>query len=559
MIERLTGSTDSGLLAEYLAGGPGSAAAFEELVRRHGGMVYQTCRRVLGSHEAAEDASQAAFLVLARRAGAVRGAIEPWLHGVAMNCARAARRSERARRGRELVLRSERSREAEKEVAAMPAQAGAPEPSGDWKAIRPQLDEEVGRLPAGQRRAVVLHYLEGRTQREVAGLMGLSEGAVASHLHRATERLRERFAQRGTVVSTAAFGPMLAAGCAAAAPCPAFLLAAAAKLPAAGAAGAAGAGAVVIGAEVSALAKGAMQIMFWSKVKLVAAVAAAAAILGAATPLAVLALSGEDAGKAPAPAPAAADPAAPAAERKVDAPVVDGLRIGLVAGPEVLACSDACRRAPAGGQYHACAGTCGLRCEGRFKLCWGCAANAGLCQVCGDKKLPAGAMEVTELKAGETLMLALVFENVSKEKLRVCDYMLTTWKLKWQIAGPDAGSVRTSPTGVQFMLAAIDAANFPEVAPGARRYFGVRLAGNPPAINQGTSITHLLKAGAYKLSAAYSNQEDSYFDNQKKQKVQPPGKVWKGEIRTAVLDLKVTGEVQPAPAGPGLGRPLFAN
>ncbi len=556
MSERQAERSDSELLAAYLAGGTGASSAFEDLVRRHGGMVYGTCRRVLGSHEAAEDASQAAFLVLARRAGSVRDDLEGWLHAVALNAALVARRSELARRSRE------------KEAAAMSAESdapGAPEPPADWAAVRPQIDEAVAALPAGQRRAVVLHYLEGRTQREVARTMGLSEGAVASHLHRGTERLRERLARRGATVPAAALGPMLAAGCASGASCPTFLLAAAAKIvSSAGAAGAAGAGAATVGAEVSALAKGAMQIMFWSKVKTVAAIAFAAAILAAATPLALIAISGEPAGTKPAGTPAASDPAAPAnpaAEKPAQAPVVDGLRVTLTAAPEVLACSDKCRQAAPDGKYHPCAGTCGFNCQAPFKFCWACAAKQGLCQVCGDKKLPADALAVKELKAGETVMLALAFENTSREKLRICDYMLGAWKLKWELQGPDAQSVRTDPTGVTFMLAAITGANFPEIAPGARLVLPIRLGGNPPAINQGTSVTYLLKPGAYKLSATYTNREDSYFDNQKRLKVQPDGKVWKGEVKTSVLELNVAGEVKPAPEprGQGMFRPIMAN
>jgi RNA polymerase sigma factor (sigma-70 family) len=254
--------TDAGLLAGYLAGGPLAAAAFERLAAVHGGMVHQVCLRVLGRPELAEDASQAVFLVLARRAGSVRGDVGAFLHGVARNVARYALQVERARRSRE------------KEAAdMMVARRSGPEAEARWEQVRPHLDAAVGSLPAGERSAVVMYYLEGRPQAEVARSLGVPEGTVASRLSRALERMRGFLRKRGAGLSAAALPAMLAAQAGPAAPPPA-LLAAAGKLALAGA------GSAAAGANAAALAKGAMHMIFWAKVKLAAAVVGAVLAVG---------------------------------------------------------------------------------------------------------------------------------------------------------------------------------------------------------------------------------------------------------------------------------------
>ena len=240
---------------------------------------------------------------------------------------------------------------------------------------------------------------------------------------------------------------------------------------------------------------------------------------------------------------------------KDESAAVDGLKVTLCLAPEVLAYSDECRANKPAGQIHPCAGDCRGNCQGRFQMCWECAANAGLCQVCGKNKLPAGTFGIKAFKAGETVALGVCLENTSAEKMRICNYMLNPWKLKWSAIGPDAESVLFVRTNVNFSLAAITEANFPELAPGGKRMFAVNLAGNPPCIDQTVLKTYLLKPGDYKISAAYSNQEDTYFDRQKNQKVQPAGKVWKGAVTTGSLAIKITGEFHPAPPSPFIKRP----
>jgi RNA polymerase sigma factor (sigma-70 family) len=181
---------DGELLERFLA--RGEEAAFSLLVQRHGPMVLDVCRRVLGDRHAAEDAFQATFLVLVRRPGSIRrrGALGSWLFGVAQRVARHERAREAARRGRE-------RRAAERPRAATPD-----EPA--WQELRGLLDEEIGSLPESYRAPVVLCYLEGKSYGQAARALGWSKSSLASRLSRARELLRGRLSRRGVGLSAAA-------------------------------------------------------------------------------------------------------------------------------------------------------------------------------------------------------------------------------------------------------------------------------------------------------------------------------------------------------------------
>ena len=167
VFRRLTppSDADAALLARFAT--TRDEAAFAALVARHGPMVLAACRRVLGSPHDAEDACQAAFLVLARRAAALRinGSVAAWLHGVARRTALAARRSASRRRVHEAL--------------AIPP-GPVPGADGDVAELRAVLDQEIARLPAKYRAVFVLADLEGRDRREVAADLGLPVGTVAS-------------------------------------------------------------------------------------------------------------------------------------------------------------------------------------------------------------------------------------------------------------------------------------------------------------------------------------------------------------------------------------------
>src|SRR5581483_10277465 len=172
------------------------------LVRRHGAVVLGVCRRVLRHEQDAEDAFQATFVVLARRAGSVgrAGAVGNWLYGVALNVARHAKAA-RHRRG---VKEREAARR-------QPAEAHDPAPDD----LREVIDAELHALPRRYRAAVVLCDLMGLTTREAAAEVGCPPKTLGTRLSRGRTALARRLARRGVGVPAAgvaaAVGPAAAA------------------------------------------------------------------------------------------------------------------------------------------------------------------------------------------------------------------------------------------------------------------------------------------------------------------------------------------------------------
>src|ERR1700730_11237470 len=145
----VAGRTDGQLLASFID--QKEEAAFYDLVRRHGPMVFGVCRRLVRNHQDAEDAFQATFLVLARKASSVRPRerVANWLHGVALRTAMKAKSMTAKRQGRET-----QGRQRPEPEAAQP---------NEWLDVQPLIDQELGGLPENYRLPIILCDLEGKT------------------------------------------------------------------------------------------------------------------------------------------------------------------------------------------------------------------------------------------------------------------------------------------------------------------------------------------------------------------------------------------------------------
>jgi RNA polymerase sigma factor (sigma-70 family) len=189
------GLSDGQLLGGFIERRDEAAAA--ALVRWHGPMVWGVCRRVLGNGHDAEDAFQATFLVLVRRAAAIapRGMVGNWLYGVAHQTALKARamRAKRPARERQVTAMAEPRMERH-------------DPRDDLQAV---LDQELSRLPDKYRAAIVLCDLEGKTRKEAAQHLGVPDGTLAARLARGRTMLGKRLARQGVAVPSGALAAMV--------------------------------------------------------------------------------------------------------------------------------------------------------------------------------------------------------------------------------------------------------------------------------------------------------------------------------------------------------------
>jgi RNA polymerase sigma factor (sigma-70 family) len=179
------GLTDGQLIERFTSrDADGAELAFAGLVERHGPMVLRVCRSVLRDAHLAEDAFQATFLILALKAGSIRGqhSLTSWLYSVAYNVAAKARSSAARRRSHELK-------------AAQTRPLVCTEDTHDD--LGPVIHEELDRIPERHRSVLVLCCLEGLTQHQAAQQLGLPLGTVQSRLARGRERLRARLERRG--------------------------------------------------------------------------------------------------------------------------------------------------------------------------------------------------------------------------------------------------------------------------------------------------------------------------------------------------------------------------
>ena len=232
-------------------------SAFHALLRRHGPMVLDVCRGVLGNEADAEDAFQATFLILARKAGSIRKAasLASWLHGVACRTALTARTESAAR---------------QKHEARVPAREASGPEDLSWREVRQVLHEELASLHDRYRAPLVLCYLEGVTQEAAAAQLKLAKSTLRERLERGRVLLRTRLLRRGlgpaAVLVTAAWPAVNAS-----AGLPLSVVSNtinAACLFAVGKAAVPG----MISAKAAALTEGALKAMFLGKLKIIAAV-----------------------------------------------------------------------------------------------------------------------------------------------------------------------------------------------------------------------------------------------------------------------------------------------
>lgn len=262
------GLSDSQLLGSFVE--RREEAAFAALVQRHGPMVFGVCRRLLGNQHDAEDAFQATFLVLVRKAAHIRAGttIGNWLYGVACRTALRARAMNAKRRFKEQT-----ARERFVEVASAP---------NGWDDLLPLVDEELSRLPDKYRAPVVLCDLEGKSRAEAARLLGWPVGTLSWRLAAARKSLAAKLTRRGIALSAGAM--LTAMGQQSLAACvPGALVAATTRAALLLAAGPAAAVVGVVSAKVLTLTEGVLKTMFLAKITSASGLFAGVAVLGLTT------------------------------------------------------------------------------------------------------------------------------------------------------------------------------------------------------------------------------------------------------------------------------------
>jgi RNA polymerase sigma factor (sigma-70 family) len=281
------------------------ADAFAELVRRHAGYVFGVSLRVTGNPHDAEDVTQECFMSLARNAGSIRSSLAGWLHTAATH------------RGANVLGHAVTRRRHETQSAAR--QALEDEPT--WAEVGPHVDEALESIPESLRVPLILHYIQGRSQADIAAELGLHQTTVSRRLEKGLEVLRAKLKAAGVVASVAAVASLLTANTASAAP--ASLGVALGKMAMAGVGVGSGTGASAAAGSAAASAAGSGIV----KAAAITAVAAGAIIAGGV----IAQRAAGDPTPAPPPAPAAAatpaEAALPAADRVwVD---VEGLQAGF--------------------------------------------------------------------------------------------------------------------------------------------------------------------------------------------------------------------------------------
>jgi RNA polymerase sigma factor (sigma-70 family) len=254
--------TDAHLLESFLVGQ--EDAAFEALVRRHGPMILGVCRRVLHNRHDAEDAFQATFLVLLRKAASIgkRELLVNWLFGVAHRTALQARKATARRRVKERQVPDMARKQVTRDDAIQD--------------MLPLLDQELSRLPDKYRVPIILCDLEGKTRKKAAQQLGLPEATLSMRLDRARAMLAKKLARHGTTLSGGAVALAISQNTASA---PHVLVSSTVKIACLVVGGKTEAVAA-ISAKVITLTEGVVKGMLLTKLKTMVAVLVVVAVLG---------------------------------------------------------------------------------------------------------------------------------------------------------------------------------------------------------------------------------------------------------------------------------------
>jgi RNA polymerase sigma factor (sigma-70 family) len=265
------------LLREYAE--TGSEAAFATLVEKYVNLVYSTALRSVGNAHAAEEITQAVFIILAKKARSLarptmrRGVATTVLSGWLYRTTRLTAAN---------FLRGEIRRQRREQEAYMQSLLNESATDDAWRRVAPVLDDAMGRLGEKDRNAVVLRFFENKSLAEVGATLGASEDAAKMRVNRALEKLRKFFSKRGVTLSGMAIAGAVSANSVQAAPVGLTISAVAAAKGSA------------VAASTLTLAKGTMKIMTWMKLKFAAGVGVAALLAGGVATVAISQTSGDD-------------------------------------------------------------------------------------------------------------------------------------------------------------------------------------------------------------------------------------------------------------------------
>jgi len=239
----------------------GDAEAFSEVVRRHAGLVYGACLRILADRDRAADAVQDTFFQLLQNAENITGSVPAWLHRVA------------TRKAIDVVRRDSSIRRRETEYAA-----NKPREVRKWQDISGYVDEGLSELDEQTQAILIQHFFEGLSMVDIAADKGVSQPTVSRRIESGVAKLRERLRKRGIIVAVATLGGLLGENVVEAAP--AIVLKELGKMALVGGTAAAGSGVGSAAAASGAGAKAAVGVMTGVKAKIITAAAVTVVSVG---------------------------------------------------------------------------------------------------------------------------------------------------------------------------------------------------------------------------------------------------------------------------------------